>query len=80
MLIVDITAVHVALASIGSDLALGREALTWVVTTYTLVFGGLMALGGRLADAYGPGECCWWGSRCSHSRLWRAAWHRTARG
>jgi len=54
MLIVDITVVQVALPSIGVDLELGRAALTWVVTTYTLVFGGLMILGGRLADVLGP--------------------------
>lgn len=53
MLIVDITVVQVALPTIGTELKLGREALTWVVTTYTLVFGGLMVLGGRLADAFG---------------------------
>src|ERR671919_2120234 len=53
MLIVDVTVVQVALPRIGADLALGREALTWVVTTYTLVFGGLMILGGRLADVLG---------------------------
>lgn len=53
MLIVDITVVQVALPSIGADLELGRESLTWVVTAYTLVFGGLMVLGGRLADAFG---------------------------
>lgn len=53
MLIVDITVVQVALPSIGDDLGLGREALTWVVTAYTLVFGGLMVFGGRLADAFG---------------------------
>ncbi|MEV6157103.1 DHA2 family efflux MFS transporter permease subunit [Nonomuraea sp. NPDC052129] len=53
MLIVDITVVQVALPTIGTDLALDRESLTWVVTTYTLCFGGLMVLGGRLADAWG---------------------------
>lgn len=53
MLIVDITGAQVALPSIGVDLDLGREALTWVVTTYTLFFGGLMVLGGRLADVLG---------------------------
>lgn len=53
ILIVDITVVQVALPSIGADLELGREALTWVVTAYTLVFGGLMILGGRLADVLG---------------------------
>lgn len=53
MLIVDITVVQVALPSIGDDFDLARGALTWVVTTYTLYFGGLMVLGGRLADAFG---------------------------
>ncbi|TDO51083.1 EmrB/QacA subfamily drug resistance transporter [Kribbella sp. VKM Ac-2571] len=53
MLIVDITVVQVALPSIGDDLRLQRAALTWVVTTYTLVFGGLMIFGGRLADLLG---------------------------
>jgi EmrB/QacA subfamily drug resistance transporter len=53
MLIVDITVVQVALPSIGTDLALHRDALTWVVTAYTLVFGGLMVFGGRLADVLG---------------------------
>ncbi len=53
MLIVDITVVQVALPSIGDDLGLDRAALTWVVTTYTLIFGGLMVFGGRLADAFG---------------------------
>lgn len=53
MLILDVTVVNVALPSIGRDLSLGREALTWVVTAYALTFGGLMLLGGRLADVLG---------------------------
>ncbi|THV42258.1 MFS transporter [Glycomyces buryatensis] len=53
MLIIDITVVNIALPSIGAELHLDREALTWIVTGYTLVFGGLMLLGGRLADLYG---------------------------
>ncbi len=53
MLILDITVVTVALPVIGSDLELDRGALTWVVSAYTLVFGGLMLLGGRLADRFG---------------------------
>jgi EmrB/QacA subfamily drug resistance transporter len=53
MLILDVTVVNIALPHMGSDLHLGREALTWVVTAYTLVFGGLMLTGGRLADALG---------------------------
>jgi EmrB/QacA subfamily drug resistance transporter len=53
MLVLDVTVVNVALPDIGADLHLGRTALTWVVTSYTLAFGGLMLLGGRLADALG---------------------------
>ncbi|MGO4431449.1 MFS transporter, partial [Streptomyces sp. MCAF7] len=53
MLILDVTVVNVALPDMAVDLDLGREAVTWVVTDYTLCFGGLMLLGGRLADALG---------------------------
>jgi EmrB/QacA subfamily drug resistance transporter len=53
MLILDVTVVNVALPSMGDDLRLGRQALTWVVTGYALAFGGLMLLGGRLADVLG---------------------------
>ncbi|MEV4862505.1 MFS transporter [Streptomyces ossamyceticus] len=53
MLILDVTVVNVALPDMAADLALDRETLTWVVTAYTLCFGGLMLLGGRLADALG---------------------------
>jgi EmrB/QacA subfamily drug resistance transporter len=53
MLILDVTVVNVALPDMAADLHLGREALTWVITAYTLCFGGLMLLGGRLADVLG---------------------------
>ncbi|MFS8097424.1 MFS transporter [Lentzea alba] len=51
MVILDVTVVNVALPVIATELDLDRAALTWVVTAYTLCFGGLMLLGGRLADA-----------------------------
>ncbi|GGO20424.1 MFS transporter [Micromonospora parathelypteridis] len=53
MLILDVTVVNVALPEIGADLRLDRTALTWAITSYTLFFGGLMLLGGRLADLFG---------------------------
>ncbi|MFJ2935422.1 MFS transporter [Streptomyces sp. NPDC087219] len=53
MLVLDVTVVNVALPALATDLDLGRTALTWVVTAYTLCFGGLMLLGGRLSDALG---------------------------
>jgi len=48
-----VTVVNLALPAIGAGLHLDRATLTWVLTTYTLVFGGLMLLGGRLADLLG---------------------------
>src|SRR5262252_528673 len=53
MLILDLTVVNVALPDLGADLGLTRTALTWAVSAYGLVFGGLLLLGGRLADVFG---------------------------
>jgi EmrB/QacA subfamily drug resistance transporter len=54
MLILDVTVVNVALPDIGVALRLSRDGLPWVMTAYTVCFGGLMLLGGRLADRFGP--------------------------
>jgi EmrB/QacA subfamily drug resistance transporter len=56
MLILDVTVVNVALPDIGVALRLSRAELPWVMTAYTVCFGGLMLLGGRIADRYGPGR------------------------
>ena len=53
MLVLDITVVTVALPDIGAALHLQRSELPWVMTIYTLFFGGLMLLGGRIADLFG---------------------------
>src|SRR6266542_3439864 len=53
MLILDVTVVAIALPHIGTDLGMSRATLTWVVSAYTLMFGGLMLLGGRAADLFG---------------------------
>jgi EmrB/QacA subfamily drug resistance transporter len=53
MVILDITVVNVALPSIQADLAIAIKDLQWVVTAYTLTFGGLLLLGGRAADLLG---------------------------
>jgi EmrB/QacA subfamily drug resistance transporter len=52
-LILDLTVVNVALPDLGTDLDLSRTAFTWTVSAYGLVFGGLLLLGGRLADLFG---------------------------
>jgi EmrB/QacA subfamily drug resistance transporter len=54
MLILDLTVVNVALPDLGTDLDLSRSAFTWAVSAYGLAFGGLLLLGGRLADVVGP--------------------------
>jgi EmrB/QacA subfamily drug resistance transporter len=53
MVILDITVVNIALPSIQSDLGLAAKDLQWVITAYTLAFGGLLLLGGRAADLFG---------------------------
>ncbi|AQU70531.1 MFS transporter [Streptomyces niveus] len=53
MLILDVTVVAIALPHMGAELGLGRETLTWVVSGYTLTFGGLLLLGGRAVDLFG---------------------------
>ncbi|MFC6880273.1 MULTISPECIES: DHA2 family efflux MFS transporter permease subunit [Actinomadura] len=53
LIAVDVTVVNVALPSIGADLGAGPAALAWVVTGYALVGGGLLLLGGRIADLLG---------------------------
>src|ERR671911_2413134 len=53
MVILDVTVVNVALPSIGIDLGFAAGDLQWVVTAYVLFTGGLLLLGGRLADLLG---------------------------
>lgn len=53
MLVLDVTVVNVALPDIGADLGLSRTALTWVMTIYTTLFGGLVLAGGKTADRLG---------------------------
>lgn len=53
MLVLDVTVVNVALPAIQTDLHFSRAGLTWVVDGYVLTAGGLLLLGGRLADLLG---------------------------
>jgi EmrB/QacA subfamily drug resistance transporter len=50
MVILDITVVNVALPSIDAALGFDEGDLQWVVTIYVLFTGGLLLLGGRVAD------------------------------
>ena len=53
MVILDITAVNIALPSLASDLHLSGSDISWTITSYTLVFGSLLLFGGRAADLIG---------------------------
>ncbi|MFD4945910.1 MFS transporter [Streptomyces sp. NPDC058409] len=53
MVALDMSVVNVALPDMRRDLGFTEEGLLWVVNAYALAFGGLLMLGGRLADLIG---------------------------
>jgi EmrB/QacA subfamily drug resistance transporter len=53
MVFLDETVVNVALPSIKTDLGFAQATLGWVVSSYIVVFGGLVLAGGRAADLFG---------------------------
>jgi EmrB/QacA subfamily drug resistance transporter len=53
MVILDISAVNVALPKVAADLGIGRADIGWTITSYSLIFGSLLLFGGRAADLLG---------------------------
>jgi len=53
MVVLDATVVNIALPTAQHDLAFSNADRQWVVTAYSLAFGGLLLLGGRLSDLLG---------------------------
>jgi EmrB/QacA subfamily drug resistance transporter len=53
MVVLDVSIVNVALPSIQTDLGFSPEDLQWVVSGYSLTFGGFLLLGGRAGDLLG---------------------------
>jgi EmrB/QacA subfamily drug resistance transporter len=53
MIVLDSTIVNVALPTIQRDVGFSEQSLVWVLNAYTLIFGGFLLLGGRLADRLG---------------------------
>jgi EmrB/QacA subfamily drug resistance transporter len=53
MVVLDVAIVNVALPSIKTDLNFSQENLQWVITAYSILFGGVLLLGGRLAAQVG---------------------------
>src|ERR1700757_4011306 len=53
MVVLDVAIVNVALPTIKNDLHFSENGLQWVITAYAIVFGGVLLLGGRMADLLG---------------------------
>ena len=53
MIVLDGSIVNIALPSAQRELGISDADRQWVVTAYTLAFGGLLLLGGRIADFVG---------------------------
>jgi len=53
MVVLDVAIVNVALPAIQKAFHMSQANLQWIVTAYTLAFGGFLMLGGRAADLYG---------------------------
>lgn len=53
MVVLDVAIVNVALPSIKTSLHFSQVSLQWVITAYSILFGGVLMLGGRLSDLLG---------------------------
>lgn len=53
ILALDYTIIFVALPSLGAELGFSALHLQWVVSAYSLVYGGFLLIGGRLSDLLG---------------------------
>lgn len=53
MVVLDATIVTIALPRLRTDLGFAPENVSWVLTSYSVAFGGLLLLGGRLGDLIG---------------------------
>ncbi|MFG1809072.1 MFS transporter [Streptomyces sp. NPDC049040] len=53
MVVLDATVVNIALPSAQADLGISDANKQWVITAYTLAFGGLLLFGGRVSDLWG---------------------------
>lgn len=53
VLALDYTIIFVAMPSLGNDLGFSANHLQWVVSAYSLAFGGFLLIGGRLSDLMG---------------------------
>ncbi len=53
MIVLDASIVNLAIPTAQAELGIAPADVQWIVTAYTLAFGGLLLLGGRIADYWG---------------------------
>src|SRR5690349_17062811 len=53
MVVLDATIANIAIPYIAEDLDFSKSGQSWIITGYTLAFGGLLLLGGRIGDYFG---------------------------
>lgn len=61
MVIMDTSIIGVALPAIQQALNYTPSELQWIFNAYVIVFGGVLLLGGKLSDLYGPKNIFMWG-------------------
>lgn len=61
LVIMDTSIIGVALPAIKEAVGYSQSGLQWIFNAYVILFGGLLLLGGRLADLYGPRKVFLWG-------------------
>ncbi len=61
MVVLDATIANIALPYIQADLNFSEAALPWIITAYSLTFGGFLLLGGRVGDLFGRRRAFMWG-------------------
>lgn len=61
MVIMDTSIIGVALPAIQNDLNYAPSGLQWIFNAYVIIFGGVLLLGGKLSDLYGPKNIFMWG-------------------
>jgi EmrB/QacA subfamily drug resistance transporter len=61
MVIMDTSIIGVALPAIQESLSYSGSELQWIFNAYVIILGGILLLGGRLSDLYGPKRIFMWG-------------------
>ena len=79
MIVLDSTIVNIALPHLQRDLDFSQANLQWVITIYTLAFGGTLLLGVASVTSTADAACSPSVWRSSPSPRWAVASHRTRR-